>query len=94
MRKLEVTVIKDGEAFLNGVFDVTDDDYDAVTKLLPEVAMTHEQAAALLSGYMHARDVNQVSEDMGKLAMFATVYMLAAGETNIEIPFETNTDGQ
>jgi len=90
-KKLEVTVVKDGEVFLNGTFDVSDTDYDAVKALLSDVKMTHEQAAALLSGYMHARDVGQVSEDMGKLAMFATVYMLVAGETVIEIPFVTET---
>jgi len=88
-RKLTVTVIKDDEAFLNGDFDVSDNDFDVVKKLLPEVEMTREQAASLLSGYMHARDVGHVSEEMGKLAMFATVYMLVEGETEIEIPFTT-----
>jgi len=88
--KLTVTVIKDGEVFLNGDFDVSDSDFGVVEKLLPEVEMTHEQAASLLSGYMHAKDVAHVSEEMGKLAMFATVYMLSEGETEIEIPFVTN----
>jgi hypothetical protein len=86
---LTVTVIKDEEVFLNGSFDVSDADFDVVQKLLPEVEMSHEQAASLLSGYMHARDVGSVTEEMGKLAMFATVYMLTAGETEIQIPFET-----
>ena len=88
-RKLTVTVIKDGTVFLTGNFDVSDADFDVVQKLLTEVEMTHEQAASLLAGYMHARDVGPVSEDMGKLAHFATVYMLAEGETDIEIPFST-----
>lgn len=88
-RKLTVTVLKDDEVFLNGDFDVSDADFDVVEKLLPEVEMTHEQAASLLSGYMHARDVGHVTDEMGKLAMFATVYMLSEGETEIEIPFTT-----
>jgi hypothetical protein len=88
-RKLTVTVLKDDQVFLNGTFDVSDRDYEVVEKLLPEVEMTHEQAASMLSGYMHARDVGRVTEEMGKLAMFATVYMLVEGETEIEIPFAT-----
>ncbi|WP_417451464.1 hypothetical protein [Kordiimonas sp.] len=87
-RSLQVAVLKDGETFLHGTFDVSDEDYDTVIKLLDEVEMDHGQAASLISGYMHARDVGQVTEDMGKIAMFAVVYMLQAGETNIEIPFE------
>lgn len=87
-RTLTVTVLKEGQVFLNGTFDVSDRDYDIVEKLLPEVEMTHEQAASMLSGYMHARDVGRLTEEMGKLAMFATVYMLVEGETEIEIPFE------
>lgn len=88
-RTLTVTVLKDDQVFLNGTFDVSDRDYDIVEKLLPEVEMTHEQAASMLSGYMHARDVGRLTEEMGKLAMFATVYMLVEGETEIEIPFST-----
>jgi len=88
-KKLTVTVIKDEEVFLTGDFDVSDADFGTVQKLLPEVEMTHEQAASLLAGYMHARDVSAVSEEMGKLAMFATVYMLSEGKTGIEIPFTT-----
>lgn len=89
---LTVTVLKDGEAFLNGTFDVPEADYPLVAGLLAEVDMTHAQAASLLSGYMHARDVGRVTEDMGKLAMIATVYMLEAGETEIEIPLESDTE--
>ncbi len=89
-RQLTARVIKDGDIFLSGDFDVSDADYTAVHALLAEVAMTHPQAASLLAGYMHARDVGQVSEDMGKLAMFAVVYLLAEGETEIEIPFTSD----
>ncbi|WP_262692911.1 hypothetical protein [Kordiimonas aestuarii] len=88
-RSLHVAVVKDGQTFLQGTFDVSDTDYDVVSKMLNEVEMDHGQAASLISGYMHARDVGQVTEDMGKIAMFAVVYMLQAGETNIEIPFES-----
>lgn len=91
-KNLDVTVVKDGEPFLNGTFDVSAKDYEAVLKLMPEVNMNHEQAAALLAGYMHARDISAVSKDMGKLAMFAAVYFLAAGETAINIPFVTGAD--
>ncbi|WP_020400455.1 hypothetical protein [Kordiimonas gwangyangensis] len=87
-RSLHVSVVKDGETFLQGTFDVSDGDYAIVNGMLPEVKMDHGQAASLLAGYMHARDVGHVTEDMGKIAMFAVVYMLEAGETNIEIPFE------
>ena len=88
MRQLKVTILKDGAPFLNGAFDVTGEDYAVVVGLLTEVEMTHGEAASLLSGYMHAKDIGPVTEDMGKLAMFATVYMLEAGETDIEIPLE------
>ena len=87
-RSLQVAVLKDGNPFLQGTFDVSDADYGIVVKMLEEVEMDHGQAASLISGYMHARDVGRVSDDMGKIAMFAVVYMLEAGETNIEIPFE------
>jgi nucleoside phosphorylase len=86
MRNLVVTVTKDEIDFLNGTFDVTDEEYPIVEKLLEEVDMTRQQAASMLSGYMHANHVGKVTEDMGKLAMMATVYMLQAGETNIIIP--------
>jgi len=86
-KTLKVTVLKEGAVFLTGNFDVSSDDYKVVCGLLSEVDMTHEQAASLLAGYMHARDVGSVTTEMGKLAMFATVYMLDKGETNIEIPF-------
>lgn len=93
MKQLTVTVLKDGEAFLNGTFDVADADYPVIATLLKEVDMTHGQAASMLSGYMHARDVGRVTEEMGKLAMLAVVYMLEAGETNIEIPLESVQNG-
>ncbi|MFC4346337.1 hypothetical protein ACFO5Q_00580 [Kordiimonas lipolytica] len=91
-RKLTVTVLKDEQPFLNGTFDVKDEDYPVIVNLLKEVEMTHGQAASMLSGYMHAGDVGQVTAEMGKLAMLAVVYMLEAGETEIEIPLETGTD--
>lgn len=81
-----MTLLKDGAVFLKGTFDVAPDDYDAVCEVLGEVSMDREQAASLLGGYMHARDVGPVTEDMGKIAMIATVFMLEAGETEIEIP--------
>jgi hypothetical protein len=88
-RQLTVTVLKDDAPFLNGTFDVSDSDYPVIVSLLREVDMTHGQAASMLSGYMHARDVGRVTEEMGKLAMLAVVYMLEAGESEIEIPLET-----
>ena len=87
-KSLSVTVLKDGETFLHGTFDVSDTDYKVVLGLLAEVEMDHGQAASLISGYMHARDAGQVTEEMGKIAMFAVVYMMDAGETAIEIPLE------
>ena len=86
MHQLKVTILKEEKAFLDGAFDVTEEDYTVVVGLMKEVQMTREEAASLLSGYMHAKDIGPVTEDMGKLAMFATVYMLEAGETDIEIP--------
>lgn len=88
-KTLSVTVLKDGEAFLEGGFDVSPEEYDIVHPLLDEVEMDYGQAASLLSGYMHARDVGQVTEDMGKIALIAAVYMLDQGETALEIPLET-----
>lgn len=89
MRKLDVTVLKNGETFLHGSFDVQDGDYEIVKGLMDQVDMDHGQAASLLAGFMHAKDVGSVTEDMGKIAMIATVYMLEAGETAIEIPLES-----
>jgi len=91
-QQLTVTVLKDEEAFLNGTFDVSDADYPLIVNLLKEVEMTHGQAASMLSGYMHARDVGRVTEEMGKLAMLAVVYMIDAGEREIEIPLEATVD--
>ncbi len=88
MRTLTVTVLKDDEPFIKGDFDVRDEDYDVVLKLLSEVEMTSGQASSLLAGYMHARDIDQVSEDMGKLAMLAAVFILNEGKTDIAIPLE------
>lgn len=89
-KTLNVTVLKDGVQFLNGTFDVSEENYQAVRAVLDEVSMDFGQAASLLSGYMHARDVGPVTEDMGKIALIATVFMLEAGETDIEIPLESN----
>lgn len=83
---LKVAVTKDDEPFLNGNFEVTPDNYITVKDLLTEVDMTRAQAASMLSGYMHARDVGPVTEDMGKIALIATVFFLEAGETDIVIP--------
>lgn len=90
-KQLTVTVLKDEQPFLNGTFDVSDADYPVIANLLKEVDMTHGQAASMLSGYMHARDLGRVTEEMGKLAMLAVVYMIEAGETQIEIPLETGS---
>lgn len=92
MRTLTVTVTKDDEIFLNGTFDVSDEDYPVVVSLLPEIKMTREQAASMLSGYMHARDAGNITEEMGKLAMVAAVFMLNVGETDIVIPLESNVE--
>lgn len=83
---LKVAVTKDGAPFLDGNFEVTPENYAAVSALLNEVDITREQAASMLSGYMHARDVAPVTEDMGKIALIATVFFLEAGETDIVIP--------
>jgi hypothetical protein len=93
-KSLTVTVLKDGETFLEGEFGCSDEDYGAVLGVLGEVEMTREQATSLLSGYMHARDVGQVTEDMGKIALIATVYMLEEGETHLEIPLESAGEGK
>ena len=88
MKILKVGVTKDGEPFLNGDFEVTDENYAAVKPLLPEIEMTRPQAASILSGFMHARDVGPVTEDMGKIALIAAVFFLDAGETDIIVPLE------
>ena len=88
MQNLKVAVTKDGEPFLDGNFEVTDENYSAVKALLPEVDMTRAQAASMLSGYMHAQDVGQVTEDMGKIALIAAVFFLEAGETDIIVPLQ------
>jgi len=85
-KTLKVAVTKDDEPFLNGNFEVTPDNYTTVKDLLAEVDMTRTQAASMLSGYMHARDVGPVTEDMGKIALIAAVFFLESGETNIVIP--------
>lgn len=86
MQILKVAVTKDDAPFLDGTFEVTAENYSAVKALLPEIEMTRAQAASMLSGYMHARDVGPVTEDMGKIALIATVFFLEAGETDIVIP--------
>ncbi len=88
MKILKVGVTKDGEPFLNGDFEVTDENYAAVKPLLPEIEMTRPQAASILSGFMHARDVGPVTEGMGKIALIAAVFFLDAGETDIIVPLE------
>ena len=90
MRILKVGVTKDAEPFLNGDFEVTDENYTAVKALLPEIDMSRSQAASILSGFMHARDVGPVTEDMGKIALVAAVFFLEAGETDIVVPLELN----
>lgn len=83
---LNAAVTKDGAPFLEGTFEVTPENYGAVKALLGEVDMTRAQAASMLSGYMHARDVGPVTDDMGKIALIATVFFLEAGESDIIIP--------
>ena len=86
MKTLKVSVTKDEAPFLDGNFEVTPENYEAVKALLSEVEITRAQAASMLSGYMHARDVGPVTEDMGKIALIATVFFLEAGEDDIIIP--------
>ncbi|GHF15669.1 hypothetical protein GCM10017044_07320 [Kordiimonas sediminis] len=84
-RTLAVTVLKEKEPYLSGSFDVTDEDYAVVANLLEEIALDRAGAEDLLIGYMHTQKVGQASEDIGKMAMVATVYMLKHGETDIVI---------
>lgn len=86
MKTLKVAVTKDGAPFLDGDFEVSTENHAAVKALLPEIDMTRAQAASMLSGFMHARDVGPVTEDMGKIALIAAVFFLEAGETDIIIP--------
>ena len=88
---LNVTVLKDGETFLQGQFGCPAADYAAVLGVLADVEMDKPQAVSLLSGYMHARDIGQVTDDMGKIALIATVFLLELGETDIEVPLESQT---
>lgn len=90
MKILKVAVTKDNAPFLDGAFEVTPENYNAVKALLGEVEITRAQAASMLSGYMHARDVGPVTEDMGKIALIATVFFLEAGEADIVIPLTDN----
>ncbi|PCI64113.1 MAG: hypothetical protein COB37_02845 [Kordiimonadales bacterium] len=85
---LKVSVAKDAQTILSGTFDVSDHDYQAVSALLKEVEMSVPQAHDLLIGYMHARDAGPVSEEMGKLAMFAVVYLLSEGHTDVDIKMD------
>lgn len=87
-KTLNVTVTKAGETFLTGTFDVAEPDYKLVKTLLSEAKLSRAQAAAMLAGYMHAQDVGQLTDEMGKLSMLATVFMIDAGETEIVIPLE------
>lgn len=86
MNILKVTVTKDGAEFLDGNFEVSAENYTVVRGMLGEIEITRAQAASMLSGYMHARDVGPVTEDMGKIALIASVYFLEQGETEIIIP--------
>lgn len=88
MKTLKVAVTKDEAPFLDGNFEVIPENYKAVKALLSEVEITRAQAASMLSGYMHARDVGPVTEDMGKIALIATVFFLEAGENDIIIPLD------
>ncbi|MBL4789671.1 MAG: hypothetical protein JKY60_11720 [Kordiimonadaceae bacterium] len=87
-RTLKVSVEKDEHTILSGTFDVSGQDFEAVSALLEEVEMTIPQAHDLLIGYMHARDAGPVSEDMGKLAMFAVVYLLSEGQSEVDIKMD------
>lgn len=89
MQTLKVTVTKDGEQFLEGAFEVTPENYQAVLAVLNDIEMTKGQAASMLSGYMHAREVGPVTEDMGKIALIASVFFLEQGETAIVIPLSS-----
>lgn len=88
-KSLTVRVLKDQEVFLEGVFEVPDNDYVLVKDLLPQAKLDKGQAASILSGYMHASDAGTVTEEVGKVAMVAAVYMMEEGEDAIEIPLET-----
>ena len=88
-KKLKVTILKNGETFLSGEFEVADDDYAIVRDLLAEMKLDRIQANSLLAGYIHARDMGHVTEELGKLAMAATVFVLEQGETEIQVPLNS-----
>lgn len=92
-RLITVTLQQDGEDFIAGEFEVRAEDTEAVLPLLPEMGLDRERAEAILSGYMHASDLGQVTEDMGKMALVAAVYMLEVeGEDNLKLDLETPTE--
>ena len=88
---LKVTVLKDEDVFLEGEFEVPDTDYPVVVEILPQMGLDRAKAAGILSGFMHANDVGETSEEMGKLAMVAAVFMLETGATEITIPLTSPT---
>lgn len=89
MRQLHVVVLKEKQTLLEGCFDVQDTDYAIVRDLLKEINLTREGAEDLLIGYMHAEKAGAVTEDVGKMAMVAAVYMLERGETHLSIFADT-----
>ncbi len=84
-KSLKVTIFKFGKLFLEGSFDAPEEHYDIVVGLLKEINLTREGAEDLLLGYMHAQDAAAVTEETGKMAMVATVYMLEQGESEVVI---------
>ncbi len=93
---LKATVFKFGKVFLEGNFEAPDEHYQTVVDLLDEIDLTPEGAEDLLLGFMHAQDVNQVSEEMGQMALVATVYLLEQGMTELIINADDkqSTEGQ
>ncbi|WP_374762944.1 hypothetical protein [Yunchengibacter salinarum] len=94
LHSLQVEVLRDDTPFLEGRFDVTPQDYPAVKMLLGEIDMTAEQAAGILSGYMHAREAAELTEEMGKIALVATVFMLEEGWQHVVIPLNDRGEAE
>lgn len=90
MQKLKAVVTDGDMVFFEGDFEVSPENYSAVVPLLAQIDMTPDQADDILRGYMHAKDVGPVSEEMGKIALIATVYYLERGETEVRIPHKPN----
>ena len=89
--KLDVTLIREGAAFMSGSFDVSEDDYKAVKPLLAEINLTRDGAEDLLIGYMHAQEIGQMTEQTGKMAMVAATFILAEGEKDIVIHLDARS---